>query len=661
MSTLVAKGVNVNDLPPNSVSGPVFVSNGSAPATPYIPPTPSNPAPAPSSPAPSTPAPASNNGGSSGGGGSPAPTTGANAAGQAGTWQTNPTTGIEEFVPQGSQPSWLRPNVTGGTDTVFAQAESNVAPGTPPSEEDFFTKIKNQMQPVLDAIQGAETAAETAAAEKARQSTSALNFGANARGLAGSSEAASEAADITMQQGADVAAAKQAQATALSTAYQFLTSMGDSEFQAALSRNDTNSKAYIAQQQAMAQSVVSNLFATGLSPDTLMAQNPTEYSTLLQYFNGDVNAMNAAYVQAASKSLMNNGQPVFSTADSSVYGQMIINPDGTPGVKYTTVKHPANIPPNYKMQGYNQAANGQVLYYAAPVDANGNILLDPSLPNNGLITGTIGGMPMSGNQSTTPDPTSTAITAQTGLSINAFNFLTQGTSALSRMSQSARAQVQQEAQDWANKNGVDLSTFQSQFKANNETLASNISRFNNTNIAEGEVTGTLANLNTAAIDAGLGDVNLGNVGQILAGQNVNDPKAAAYAFYFNDLKNSLAYFYAAQQGKSSPDVIDNQDAANVIVSGLSTGGVAGLQTAIEQTTAKMKTVLQTAVDSAQQNVWNLFKVGQNYQPQDNQPNNVPKPSSQSNILPAGTIIQDGAGNKYTVGADGESLTPYTGN
>ena len=74
----------------------------------------------------------------------------------------------------------------------------------------------------------------------------------------------------------------------------------------------------------------------------------------------------------------------------------------------------------------------------------------------------------------------------------------------------------------------------------------------------------------------------------------------------------MGYFYAAQQGKTSADIPDKTEAAQVIQQGLSSGGIKGLQAAMTATTNKMETVLGQSVDSAQQNVWNLFGVGGQY-------------------------------------------------
>lgn len=548
-------------------------------------------------------------------------------------------------------------------DPEYAASVAALAPGANPTEDEFFSALKTQLQPVLDSINGAEAAAETAANVDATQQTSAMNFQNNAQGTAGSAEASGAAAQIDQSKAAAIAQAKQAQSTALSTAYQFLSSNAYTEYKDALTDNENKASAYKTQMDTQAQTVIANLFSTGSSPDSLMQSNPLEYQTLLQYFNGDANAMNAAYVAAAQKNLINNGSPIFTSGSQSVYGQMITNPDGTPGVKYTTVNLPPGLPQNYKVTSYSQAANGQIAYVAFPVDSNGNQTVDPSKPNNGVISGFLSSNGTPGgtgdpNAGSSPDPTSTAITAQTGLSINAFNFLTQGTTALSRMSTAQREEVQGEAQTWANTNGIDLSTFQSEYTAYNTTLANNVSRFNNTVVAEGEVNGSLTNLSSTIDEADLSSIKPAAVADLFAKGQTNDSTVAKYSFYLNDLRNSLAYFYAAQQGKSSPDVTDNDDAANVITNGLGAGTAEGLQEAVQSTTVKMRGVLSDAITASQQNVWNLFGVGQNYDSAHADTTSGGSGTTTS-LEPAGTTITY-QGQVYTVGADGNTLTPVAG-
>lgn len=293
----------------------------------------------------------------------------------------------------------------------------------------------------------------------------------------------------------------------------------------------------------------------------------------------------------------------------------------------------------YRQQQLQMSQQKIVLQYGSPIPAPGQ---PSSTPTPGMdTTGLI------------PSPASSPtganggdILSATGLSVQAFNFLTQGTQTMSRFTPAQRNKIMAETTDWLKKNSVDMSTFQSQYVANNTTLSNNIQRFNNTQIAEGEVLGTLSNMDSTSVAAGLGNVNLVNVAKVLVGQNVNDSSANEYAFYFNDLKNSLSYYYAAQQGKASPDVVDNKDAANVIVGGLAKGGVKGLQTAVQNTTAKMKIVLSGAVDNARQNVWNLFGVGSKYQSPD-RPIKVKSPDGKSTGMIPASQLKDALAKGYS--------------
>jgi hypothetical protein len=218
-----------------------------------------------------------------------------------------------------------------------------------------------------------------------------------------------------------------------------------------------------------------------------------------------------------------------------------------------------------------------------------------------------------------------------GISLNAFNFLTGNVTAMSRMTSSARQKIVNEAQDWAAAHNIDVSTFKSQYESYNKTLSGNITRFNNTVIAENELKGTLSNLSTTISDADLGQIKAEDVAKILAGQQTNNPTASRYAWYISQLRNETAYYFAASQGKTSPDVIDNQDAGDVITNGISTGSAQGLTDAVTASTEKMKSVLQTSVDSAHQNVWSLFGVGDKFKNAGSSSSGGPAPSTTTDI------------------------------
>lgn len=217
-------------------------------------------------------------------------------------------------------------------------------------------------------------------------------------------------------------------------------------------------------------------------------------------------------------------------------------------------------------------------------------------------TGTSGG----------PSSTNQSILSHAGISLQVFNYLTQGTASMSRMSAAQRNKIMTEATDFLNKHGLDVSTFQSQYKTYNDVLSSNISRNAKTKIMENELEGTVDNLLSTVSDADLGKVNVKNIADIWAGKQVNDPVATRYAFHFEQLKNELAGYFAASQGKTSPDVVDNNDAANAVINGMSTGSLTGFKKAVQDSTNKMSGILQKSVDDARKNVWTLFGVGDKY-------------------------------------------------
>jgi hypothetical protein len=212
----------------------------------------------------------------------------------------------------------------------------------------------------------------------------------------------------------------------------------------------------------------------------------------------------------------------------------------------------------------------------------------------------------------TVDPSNQSILAQSGLSIQAFSYLTQGQSALTRMPAAQQKQVKQEVQNYLNKTGTDISTFQSQYKAYNDVVQSNISRAAQTNVFGNEVSQTVDQfVNDVGND--LGSINYGNVLKILAGNQVNDPVAIKYTADIQTMRNDLAGYYAASRGATSPENQDLISADAVIQNGLSSGGAKAFQEYIQANEAKTTNVVNNAVDNARQQVWTLFGVGDKYQ------------------------------------------------
>lgn len=217
-----------------------------------------------------------------------------------------------------------------------------------------------------------------------------------------------------------------------------------------------------------------------------------------------------------------------------------------------------------------------------------------------------------GKVSVPGDETSQSILSQTGLSIPAFAYLTQGTTALTRMTADERLQYMHEAESWANKNGIDLATFGSQYKAYNEALQSNIQRVNNVKVAEGELEGTLENLSTAADEASFASMKWANVAKLFAGQEFNDENVSKYAFHLNQLRSELALYNAAAAGKGQTDDSDYQEAERIIKDGFAAGSITGFQSALKNSVSKMDMVLGKNLDRTNRQIWDLFGVGNKY-------------------------------------------------
>lgn len=272
-----------------------------------------------------------------------------------------------------------------------------------------------------------------------------------------------------------------------------------------------------------------------------------------------------------------------------------------------------------------------------------------------------------------------SILAQTGLSIAAFNYLTQGTASMSRMPAAQRNAIMNEAGKWLNKNGVDISTFQSQYKAYNEVVQNNIARANNTTIAAQEVSGTvdqfLQDFTPSDVNAkdmfGFGGhtLSVANVLALATGKQVNNPLATKYSFDIQTMTNDLAAYYAASRSVGAsgtvptPDDADKATAAAVIANGINTGSATAFKQAIDANEAKVTKVVQNAVTNSQKQVWSLFGVGDKYvgptNSADNQIQSQQAEDSQvtkglSNIKATNQSVYSAASGMYT------SINPDTG-
>lgn len=218
------------------------------------------------------------------------------------------------------------------------------------------------------------------------------------------------------------------------------------------------------------------------------------------------------------------------------------------------------------------------------------------------------------------DPDSRSILAQTGLSARGFMALTGQLARLPR-DRRTRELALAEATEFANRRGVDLSTFASEFAGWNEAARLNVKRYAITQIAEQEVLATVDNLDQAARQAGLAPAVVANAMKLWLQGQVNNPIVQRYEVHLNQLRNELAFLNAALQGRYGQQVYqsDYEEAARVIRRGLDRRGLAGVKQAVELTVGKMRPVLEGSIDEARRRVWELFGVGEHYVPRASRP------------------------------------------
>lgn len=247
-----------------------------------------------------------------------------------------------------------------------------------------------------------------------------------------------------------------------------------------------------------------------------------------------------------------------------------------------------------------------------------------AIPYGATLVNPMNGKVMGGGAPPTPgapkiDASAPNLTGQTGLSLGGFNYLIGNTAAIPRDARSRR-EAQAEADAFAARSGTDISSLQSQYKAYNNVLQTNLQKSNTMEILNKEVQGTVENLAPVADKLGGGDLKWSKEGVQLVGRLQNDPNSQQYAFYLNQLRADLAGFNAVsggkmdQHGNAHADDSDFRAAESVIRDGLNSGGARGLAAAVQATGMKNKSIVDSATDEANKGIWTLFGVGQNYKP-----------------------------------------------
>lgn len=293
----------------------------------------------------------------------------------------------------------------------------------------------------------------------------------------------------------------------------------------------------------------------------------------------------------------------------------------------------------YKQQAQNSGVTPQSFTQwqaAQDTKANNQAYAKAYATASGTAAGAAAGLP---GTDVTPvglggDSRGGSILGATGLSIGGFNYLSGNTGALTRLTGPQRNAIMKEAQNFALKHGVDVSTMQAQYKAYNDVLDKNIARAAQTKIMAGEVSGTADALiaaisaNSAANqkdplasvhgnDSGMSSLRAANILDLMAGKQVNNKFAQTYSTQLQFMANDLAGYMAAARGATSPELQDQRDAAGIIANGMNAGSITAFKNAINTNEEKVAGVVNGAVDDARQSVWDLFGVGDKYIPGQN--------------------------------------------
>lgn len=212
------------------------------------------------------------------------------------------------------------------------------------------------------------------------------------------------------------------------------------------------------------------------------------------------------------------------------------------------------------------------------------------------------------------DPNSNSLTAQTGLSQAALDYLTSDI----RPRGNQMTMIQNEVTKFSRDHNIDTATLRAQAKAANNVVTQNVGRNNQSKILENELQGTIQTIAPLAQAIGQGQINIANLANVWAGKQTNDPRVQQYADQLLRLRSELAGYNAVAAGKllengtPKPDNEDFKQAEQVISAGINAGGLGGLAQSIVNTTAKNRAVLSNSLDDANQQMWSLFGVGQHY-------------------------------------------------
>lgn len=209
------------------------------------------------------------------------------------------------------------------------------------------------------------------------------------------------------------------------------------------------------------------------------------------------------------------------------------------------------------------------------------------------------------------DKESNNLTAQIGLPQNVIDMAT-GQTKGQRLTAQQTAANNRALTDWAVKNNIDISMFKPKVEALYKNVERNLIQYNSIAKIEGEIDGSVETASKVSDDIKSGRVSMANIAARWAGKEVNDPKAIQAADQLGRLVEELAAFNAAagghfmENGQLAPTPENRADAQKVVLGGINSGGLKGLQESLHASAAKNRVVIGKATDDASEAYFKLW-------------------------------------------------------
>ncbi len=589
---------------------------------------------------------------------------------------TTPTAPSAPTTPTTPAPSTPAPKVfsrIGSTDPTFTAAQDAAKPTPVEREDTTFQKLYDQSSGVVSAIEDKFNAALAGIANWSKAATGGVNSMAASSGLLNSPEAYKGEEDINVQRQQKVDEAQVARNEAINNLTSTLRGEARTIFTDSQARNDKQSADYVTAQQSKAQAAIKSLAAAGTSLDAVKTADPEGYDALVQYYGGDENRMKADWVSAASPVSLDGGKPI-QAGSSLIYTFQ----DPITKKPYTTTID-TGVPLSSD--------------WTAAKDGDGNIIIynKQTGKTRGMTSGVadVGGSGSGGGSSNSvatidaSKPTgdkANVIDPATGFTPSAIyqdalGFGLKGTlpsMGLGSNSQvrKARAAIQNKAAAIADAAGVDLPTVQAEYKANSAALAKILPQYNQTVVNEQNATKNFELVYNLAqkMDKNTFQTaspminNWIRTGQVQVGGNkdVNN--------FMSALVTAVTEYAKVVTGQTSGAGVTDaarSEMKTILNSGLNAPAIRSF---IDNVAAKD---MDNRVSSYHDQIGNISEIIGSFldASRNSEPGTASRPAYQNDSATStdqntsadasaspGDIIEYN-GQQYTVGADGESLTP----